>query len=259
MEGQHRGRVRIRRAARAGARLPRAPASGLRRAGGHDLDGGRSKRDDRPAPPVSLTGMLAGVVPFPPELARRYREKDYWRDKSLAEEFAPVFKRYAERIAFIDRDARVTYSDVDEISDRLALNLLEAGLAPLDRVVVQLPNVIEFVYLYFALQKIGCIPIAALATHRYLEISQFAKLSGASACVTPDRYGDFDFTEMVERVRADAASMKLGIVLGGAPRGFLSLTELISRPPQRSPVELGRLRIDPTEPAVFQLSGGTTR
>src|SRR5260221_10223878 len=27
-----------------------------------------------------------------------------------------------------------------------------------DRVVVQLPNVVEFVFLYFALQKIGCIP-----------------------------------------------------------------------------------------------------
>ena len=145
--------------------------------------------------------MLDGVVPFPPELAKRYRDKGYWRDLSLAEEFASVFKRYADRIAFIDRDARVTYGEVDDVSDRLALNLLDAGLAPLDRVVVQLPNVIEFVYLYFALQKIGCIPIAALATHRFLEVSQFAKLSGAAACVTPNRYGDFDFREMVRRVR----------------------------------------------------------
>jgi non-ribosomal peptide synthetase component E (peptide arylation enzyme) len=131
--------------------------------------------------------VLEGVVPFPPEFARRYREKGYWRDLSLAEEFAPAFKRYAERIALIDRDARVTYGEVDDVSDRLALNLLEAGLAPLDRVVVQLPNVIEFVYLYFALQKIGCIPIAALVTHRFLEVSQFAKLSGAAACVTLSR------------------------------------------------------------------------
>jgi len=205
-----------------------------------------------------LTGMLAGVVPFPPEFARRYREKGYWRDRSLAEEFAPGFKRYAERIAFIDRDARVTYSEVNDVSDRLALNLLEAGLAPLDRVVVQLPNVIEFVYLYFALQKIGCIPIAALATHRFLEVSQFAKLSGASACVTPDRHGDFDFTEMVRRVRREAESLKFGIVLGDAPAGFLSLAELITRPPKKSAEVLRKLKIDPADPAIFQLSGGTT-
>src|SRR6267154_2736689 len=202
--------------------------------------------------------MLEGVVPFPPELAKRYRDKGYWRNLSLAEEFVPVFRRYAQRVAVIDREAHITYAEIDRVSDRLALNLLDTGLAPLGRVVVQLPNVIEFVYLYFALQKIGCIPIAALATHRFLEVSQFAKLSGASACVTPDRHGDFDFTEMVRRVRREAESLKFGIVLGDAPAGFLSLAELITRPPKKSAEVLRKLKIDPTDPAIFQLSGGTT-
>jgi 2,3-dihydroxybenzoate---[aryl-carrier protein] ligase len=202
--------------------------------------------------------VLDGVVPFPPELARRYREKGYWRDRSLAQEFAAVFGRYADRIAVIDRDAGITYAEVDRVSDRLALNLLEAGLAPLDRVVVQLPNVVEFVYLYFALQKIGCIPIAALATHRFLEVSQFARLSGAAACVTPNRHGEFDFTEMIRRVRNETPSVKLGIVLGEAPAGFLSLGDLISREPKRGGEELRALPIDPADPAIFQLSGGTT-
>ena len=202
--------------------------------------------------------MLDGVVPFPPELAKRYRDKGYWRDLSLAEEFVPVFRRHAERVAVIDRDAHITYAEIDRVSDRLALNLLEAGLAPLDRVVVQLPNVAEFVFLYFALQKIGCIPIAALATHRFLEVSQFAKLSGAAACVTPDRHGEFDFTEMIRRVRKETPSVKLGIVLGKAPAGFLSLADLVSREPKRPPEDLRALKIQPTDPAIFQLSGGTT-
>ena len=202
--------------------------------------------------------MLEGVVPFPPEFAERYRRNGYWQDLSLAREFAPVFKGYADRIAFIDRGVSISYGDVDRASDRLALNLLDAGLRPLDRVVVQLPNVIEFVYLYFALQKIGAIPIAALATHRYLEVSQFAKLSGAAACVTPDRYGEFDFTSMVARVRKEAPSVKLGIVWGETPAGFASLEELISKPAKRPADDLRKIRIDPTDPAIFQLSGGTT-
>jgi 2,3-dihydroxybenzoate-AMP ligase len=202
--------------------------------------------------------VLDGVVPFPPEFARRYREKGYWRDLSLAEEFAPVFTRYADRIAIVDRGTQFTYAEIGRVSDRLALNLLDAGLAPLDRVVVQLPNVVEFVFLYFALQKIGCVPIAALATHRFLEVSQFAKLSGAAACVTPDRYGDFDFTDMVRRVRNETPAVRLGIVLGDAPAGFLSLAGLISREPEKRPEDLRALGMDPTDPAIFQLSGGTT-
>ena len=106
--------------------------------------------------------MLEGVVPFPPEYAKRYRERGYWADKSLAQEFNVIFERYADRVALIDRDRSITYAELDRLSDNLALNLLDAGFKPLDRVVVQLPNVAEFVILYFALQKIGCIPIAAL-------------------------------------------------------------------------------------------------
>ena len=202
--------------------------------------------------------MLEGVVPFPPEFQKRYREKGYWRDRSLAREFAEVFRNYADRVAFVDRGKSYTYADVDRASGRLALNLLELGLKPLDRVVVLLPNVIEFVFLYFALQKIGCIPIAALVTHRALEIGQFVQLSGASTCVVPDRQGEFDFQEMVGRVREENPALKFGIVLGEARAGFASLADLISRPPRRSPDELERIRIDPTDPAVFQLSGGTT-
>src|SRR5687768_15828256 len=104
--------------------------------------------------------MLEGVLPFPPEYAKRYREKSYWQDRPLRDEFADVFSTHATRVAFWDGDRSFTYADVDRISDQLALNLLELGLKPLDRVVMQLPNVIEFVFAYFALQKISAIPIA---------------------------------------------------------------------------------------------------
>jgi 2,3-dihydroxybenzoate-AMP ligase len=89
-------------------------------------------------------------------------------------------------------------------------------------------------------------------------VSQFAKLSGASACVTPDRHGDFDFTEMVRRVRREGPSVKVGIVLGDTPGDFLSLADLISKPAKLPADELRNIRIDPADPAIFQLSGGTT-
>ena len=202
--------------------------------------------------------MLKGVVPFPPEFAERYRERGYWADKSLAQEFKVVFERYAERVALIDRDRSITYAELDRLSSNLALHLLGAGLVPLDRVVVQLPNVAEFVILYFALQKVGCIPIAALVTHRYAEISQFVQLSGATACVIPDRLGDCDYAAIVDRIRKESATLKVAIILGEPREGFLSLSEMIAMPPRLPASALSAIRIDPTDPAVFQLSGGTT-
>jgi 2,3-dihydroxybenzoate-AMP ligase len=202
--------------------------------------------------------MLEGVVPFPPEYQKRYRAKGYWQDKSLAHEFAVLFDRYADRVALIAGGRQYTYRDIDRLTDNLALNLLELGMRPLDRVVPTLPNVGEFVLLYVALQKIGAIPIAALVTHRYLEISQFVKLSGATACVYPERQGEFRFGPVIERVQQENPSLRFRLVLGNPGPGEHSLTELIERPARLARSELERISIDPTDPAMFQLSGGTT-
>ena len=165
--------------------------------------------------------MLPGVVPFPPEFAQRYRAKGYWQDKSLAQEFDAVFTKFRERVALVDGERSYTYGDIDRAHRRLALNLLELGLKPLDRVVPTLPNVAEFVLLYFALQKIGAIPIAALATHRFAEINQFVQLSGATICVYPERQGDFAFEPMIRRVQEANPQLRHCISLppaGGSDR-----------------------------------------
>lgn len=202
--------------------------------------------------------MLDGVVRFPPEFAARYRAKGYWEDRPLRDIFGDVFAKYSNRVAIIDGDQSVTYAQLNESAERLALNLLDAGLKPLDRVVTQLPNIVEFAYLYFALQKIGCIPIMALPSHRYREISQFVELSGAVACATPDKTKDFDYRDVVRRIRDTSKTLRLGIILGETPSGLLSLTELIEQTSGRTARELDDIKIDPEDPAVFQLSGGTT-
>jgi 2,3-dihydroxybenzoate-AMP ligase len=195
--------------------------------------------------------MLPGVVPFPPEFAQRYRAKGYWRDQSLAEEFDAVFKKYEDRVALVDGERHYSYRQIDELTDNLALNLLELGLKPLDRVVPTLPNIAEFVLLYFALQKVGAIPIAALVTHRFAEINQFVQLSGATACFYPERQGEFAFEPMIRRVQAANPHLKHCVSL---PR----LEDLIHRKARPAPDELKAILIDPTDPCIFQLSGGTT-
>jgi 2,3-dihydroxybenzoate-AMP ligase len=196
--------------------------------------------------------MLDGVVPFPPELVERYRAKGYWLDKPLRDEYAEVFRRYAGKVALIDGSVSLSYADLDRLSTNLALNLLDLGIKPLDRVVPQLPNVKEFAILYIALQKIGAIPIAALATHRYAEISQFVSLSGATLCVVPSAAGGFDYEAMVRRIQGECPHLKHVLVLG------TTLNRLIETPAKRPVSDLANIKIDPLDPAMFQLSGGTT-
>jgi 2,3-dihydroxybenzoate-AMP ligase len=202
--------------------------------------------------------MLSGVVPFPTEFAALYRARGYWRDRSLRDEFADVWVRFADRVALIDGERRYTYADIDRITDNLALNLLELGLQPLDRVVPTLPNVAEFVMLYFALQKIGAIPIAALVTHRYSEINQFVKIAQAAACIYPERTGEFAFGPVAKRIAEENPCLKFRLVLGRPGSGEISLSDLIEKPAALPKSRLAAVRLDPTDPCIFQLSGGTT-
>jgi len=206
--------------------------------------------------------MLDGFVPFPADFGQRYRDRGYWRDQSLAQEFATVFETFGPRTALIDGARRYTYTELDRVTDNLALNLLSLGLQPLDRVVPVLPNVAEFVILYFALQKLGCIPIAALVTHRFGELNQFTRLAQARCAVYPasvrEQGGEFRFAPIIERVQAENPCLQLRLVLGEAGEGEHSLVELIERPATLPRSALAAVQIEPTDPCIFQLSGGTT-
>ncbi len=207
---------------------------------------------------------LPGVTPFPPEFAARYRARGYWQDRPLITHFLPLFEEYADRLAVVNDKGSCTYAELSAASQRVALNLLDLGVGPTDRVVVQLPNTALFASFYLALQRIGAIPIMALPSHRYRELRQFVSLSGAVAAAAPARARDADFDDLHRRVRAEYPHLRLSILQGGHPEpagGYISLEALHERQPTRhtaADLEGILARIDPDDPAVFQLSGGTT-
>jgi len=205
--------------------------------------------------------MLDGVTPFPAEFAARYRDLGYWEDRPLFEGFTGALAKYADRVAVADDDGPVTYRQLDERSARLARVLLDLGFGPLDRVIVQLPNTAVFAYLYFALQRIGAAPVLALPGHRKREITQFAEISGARALAVPAAARGFDFTAMAAGIMAGQPTLELCLVQGLAPAlgpQFLSLEDLLEREPRAGRAALDQISIDPADPALFLLSGGTT-
>jgi 2,3-dihydroxybenzoate-AMP ligase len=206
--------------------------------------------------------MLEGVTPFPPEFAARYRERGYWQDRPLFDGFLACLREHADQVALIDADGPVTYRELDERSGHLARALLDLGFGPLDRIIVQLPNTAVFAYLYFALQRIGVIPVLALPVHRKREITQFAEISGAKALAVPCASRGFDYTAMAREIMASQPQVELCLVQGAAPGSFgakfLPIEELLDREPRAGQDALGQVSLDPENPALFLLSGGTT-
>ncbi len=205
--------------------------------------------------------MLEGFVRFPESFVKKYKGKGYWIDKTLGEEFDEWVYRHPHRVALAYMGNYVSYSEMAEKVNRLSLHFVDLGLRPYDRIILQLPNEPEFVYCYFAAVKIGVIPILALPAHRDAETSFFAQFTQARAHVIPSRFRDFSHQAMSREIRKKIITLELTLVSGeDVEDGFISITTLLrDRIEERVPIEsLKSYRPDPMEPAVFQLSGGTT-
>ena len=205
--------------------------------------------------------MLEGFVPFPEEFVKKYRQKGIWADKTLGDEFDEFTAGYADRIAISYQGEQVTYRQLGERVNRLALHFVDKGLKTYDRMICQLPNGPDFLYCFYAAVKIGVIPIAALPAHQESEIFHFAKFTRARCHAIPSKYKSFSHQELSRKIRAQASALEFTFVSGDdVEDGFFSIDELLQdRIEERIPVDaLKKYRPDPLEPAVFQLSGGTT-
>ncbi|MBW1802769.1 MAG: AMP-binding protein, partial [Deltaproteobacteria bacterium] len=205
--------------------------------------------------------MLEGFVPYPESFVRKYREKGYWIDKTLGEEFDDFVKKHTGRVALACQGQYVTYREMEEKVNRLALHFVDIGLRTYDKAIVQLPNELEFVYCYFALVKIGVIPIMALPAHQDAEISFFTDFTRAKAHFIPSRFKDVSHQNLSGEIRKKHPDLEYTFVSGeGVEQGFISISDLLDdKIEERVSIEsLKNYRPDPLEPALFQLSGGTT-
>ena len=102
---------------------------------------------------ATIAPVLDGCVPHPPEMVQRYVARGYWRGLG----FTDLLDRQAggrpQDVAVVAGDRRLTWRELSRQSDHLARHLLARGLRPRDRVILQLPNVPEFLIVYLALAR----------------------------------------------------------------------------------------------------------
>src|SRR4051812_42859420 len=98
--------------------------------------------------------MLKGCVPWPEEFAHRYVEAGLWEGITVAEMVERTARRNPKQTAIVYGDVRITYSEMIADAKRLAMVLVRQGIHPHDRIVVQLPNIPEFVLWYLALNYV---------------------------------------------------------------------------------------------------------
>ncbi|MFI5954021.1 (2,3-dihydroxybenzoyl)adenylate synthase [Cryptosporangium sp. NPDC051539] len=189
-----------------------------------------------------------GLIRYPEDVVARYRAAGAWGTSPIAAEFRAVAERVPERDAVVAPDGRLTYRELDSMADRVALGLVEQGLLPGDRVLLQIGNRLMTVVAWYGLLKAGLVPVCTLTAHREYEIGAIARKVAASAhLVEPG--GRFDLVSF-------ARGLGIGTLLT-----LDGLEDSIGRAGAdvaRKVVDGIQAGLDPDGVAAFQLSGGTT-
>jgi long-chain acyl-CoA synthetase len=167
---------------------------------------------------------------------------------------------------------RLTYQQINELSDRFAATIRSLGIRKGDRVVMLLPNSPQFLVAYYGLLKAGAVvvPLNPLSAERELEF--YLTDSGAEVAITIPL-----FLNKVTSVRcktplkhivysrlADFLPFPLNLVLGFRERRLMSrlegaalvnFKELVKQAP---PPDWHPELVQPDEMAALIYSGGTT-
>jgi len=208
---------------------------------------------------MAMDGFLEGCVPYPPEFAERYRRKGYWKGRTLGERFDDWVHRFSERIAIVSDAERVTYAELRRRVDRVAIGLAGIGLRPRDRVLMQVPNIPEFLYVSLALFKLGALPVMALPAHRETEIRHLLEFSGAIAYCAPATFRGFDYLAMIRGMAAHVPMLRHILVAGDdAPPDSVSIAALLRDTGAGVSQRLGSSGPAASDVALFMVSGGTT-
>ncbi|UGQ12387.1 AMP-binding protein [Yinghuangia sp. ASG 101] len=194
---------------------------------------------------------------WPENDAERYRTEGYWEGVTFGARLRGWARDHGDRTALVDGARRWTYARLDRHADRLAAGFRGLGITRGDRVVVQVPNVAEFVHVWFALQRVGAVPVHALPGHRRVEISHLVRHSGAVAYVVPDRYRRFDHVALASEIAADPSCATLRhVIVAGKPGPHTALDDLLGGVDATADEEDPSIR--PGDLAALLLSGGTT-
>ncbi|MEV6679014.1 AMP-binding protein [Streptomyces erythrochromogenes] len=149
-----------------------------------------------------MTSMLDGCTPWPEGFVDRYWAAGHWRGTTLDSLLRGWALEYGPRTALVAGGTRVTYAALNRRVDRMAAGFRLLALRPGQRVVVQLPNVAEFVVTVFALMRAGAVPVLCPLRHRAPEVAHLVQLTQAVGYVGPSTYEGFDHTAMAADIAA---------------------------------------------------------
>jgi non-ribosomal peptide synthetase component E (peptide arylation enzyme) len=194
---------------------------------------------------------------------QKYLSEGWWDQTTYFDYWQANAEKWPDREAVVDSlGTRMTWSEAVKLTNRIALALVnELDLEKDDRVVIQLPNMVEHILARLACERAGLISMPLMTTYREGEVSAILKAAEAKAIIIVKEYRKFDHYEMLKSIKHELPNLKHIIVVGkDVPDDCVSLGGILNRPleTQYSLTALDARKMDTVEVNYLVTSSGTT-
>jgi non-ribosomal peptide synthetase component E (peptide arylation enzyme) len=192
-----------------------------------------------------------------PAMIARHTRSGWWGTDTVYGLLSARVAAHPEREAIVDAKRRVTYRELKDGIDRTAAVLKAQGVGRGDVVTVQLPNWIEFAFVFFALELLGAVANKISPDFRSREVSYILRFSKSRAYVCSKNFKGFDYPGMVRALMPDLPDLRFICVVDGAGEdGTVSLKAALKTTPPLPERERAPMSAD----EVFRMAftSGTT-
>lgn len=210
-----------------------------------------------------------GTASFVNDRATEYRRRGWWRSETFLDDLHRQARERPHHLAIAGRriaESRtdtLTYAELNRLTDRFALALLELGVQRGDFVAVQLPNRWEMVPLIFASIRVGAviIPISPICTE--VELRHRLSLTEARVCITLPEWADTPLAEIATQLKGELPSLEHVLVVDGPlPEGALPFHDHFVAQEREAwkgaTARLEGLALGADDPFVVLFTSGTT-
>ena len=189
-----------------------------------------------------------------------YVAAGHWSRVTMVDRYAAFARDFPDKVACRDSEETITWRQLDEITDRIAANLVARGIPRDARALVQMPSSSCEMVLRTAFKKAGIIGGFTPMQWRRKELAYvFEKLKPHALFVSPASAGG-DGTAWLDEAAARRDEPVLRVSLSrGAPQGWLDGSDLTRRPRDGRALErLASRRFRFDEVSLITVSSGTS-
>ena len=158
------------------------------------------------------------MITSPQQRIDDYTARGWWGSDTLHSLLATAAEQHPDRLAVADQPnrnqlsdgeaLRLSFRELDEASSNLAAQLIAAGVTVEDKLIVQLPNIVELVVSYYAASKIGAILSPVPVQYGRHELDGIREVLQARYLITTSRFNE-------QRPADAAADMNLQVLSFG--------------------------------------------